>query len=106
MGKVLLRSLVGGAIDPGAADLGDGALTDLVARDLRTTMNLRADPVRHWIFRHPRGIPQYEVGHGARLAEVGRLLAAHPRIVLAGNSYRGISVNATIQEAAGLWGRV
>jgi oxygen-dependent protoporphyrinogen oxidase len=103
-GKVLLRTMVGGAIDPAAVDLGDDALLDLVARDLRTTMDLRAAPVRHWIFRHPRGIPQYEVGHGARLAGVGRLLGRHPRVVLAGNSYRGISVNATIQEAAGLWG--
>ncbi|MHC4471619.1 MAG: protoporphyrinogen oxidase, partial [Planctomycetota bacterium] len=102
-GKVLLRTMAGGALDPGAVDLDDAALLDLVARELRVTMGLRADPIRHWVFRYRRGIPQYEVGHGKRLAEVGRLLAAHPGIVLAGNSYRGISVNATIQEARMLW---
>jgi len=98
-GRVLLRTMVGGALDPDAADLADSGLLDLVARDLRVSMGLTADPVRHWIFRHPRGIPQYVKGHGARLAAAGRALRAHPGIGLAGNSYRGISVNAVIAEA-------
>jgi oxygen-dependent protoporphyrinogen oxidase len=102
-GRVLLRTMIGGALDHGAVDLGDEALLDVVAKELRETMGLEADPVRHWVFRYRRGIPQYVVGHGRRLAEVGRLLAPHPGIVPAGNSYRGISVNATIQEAAALW---
>jgi oxygen-dependent protoporphyrinogen oxidase len=91
--------MVGGAIDPGAADLDDDALLALVLRELGTTMGVEGAPARHWIFRYPRGIPQYVAGHGRRLAEVARLLAAHPGIHLAGNSYRGISVNAVIAEA-------
>jgi oxygen-dependent protoporphyrinogen oxidase len=103
-GRVLLRTMVGGALDPAAVDLPEEALLDRVARDLEESMGLKAAPVRHWIFRHRRGIPQYVKGHGARLAEVARLLRPHPRLVLAGNSYRGISVNAVIHEAADNWG--
>jgi oxygen-dependent protoporphyrinogen oxidase len=101
-GKVLLRTMVGGALDPAAVDLGDQELLDLVAGELRRSMGLTAEPERHWVFRHPRGIPQYVPGHGKRLAEVARELADHPNLKLAGNSYRGISVNAVIAEARGL----
>jgi oxygen-dependent protoporphyrinogen oxidase len=102
-GKVLLRTMIGGATDPSAAELDDAALLDLVVEELSTTMGLTADPIRHWIFRHPRGIPQYEIGHRDRLAAALRRLRAYPGIRLAGNSYRGISVNATIQEARRQW---
>jgi oxygen-dependent protoporphyrinogen oxidase len=102
-GKVLLRTMIGGATDPAAADLDDATLLDLVVKELRTTMGLTADPIRHWIFRHPRGIPQYEIGHRDRLAAALRRLRMHPGIRLAGNSYRGVSVNATIQEARRQW---
>jgi protoporphyrinogen/coproporphyrinogen III oxidase len=101
-GKVLLRTMVGGAMDAAAVNLPDEALLDLVAADLKVSMGLTATPERHWIFRHQKGIPQYIPGHGARLAKVARLLAPHPRVILAGNSYRGISVNSVVAEAARL----
>jgi oxygen-dependent protoporphyrinogen oxidase len=101
-GKVLLRAMIGGALDPGAVDLDDGALLATARADLRKAMGLRADPERHWIFRFPRGIPQYEPGHGLRLAEAARMLAPWPTLRLAGNSYRGISVNSCLEEAAPL----
>jgi oxygen-dependent protoporphyrinogen oxidase len=91
--------MVGGALDPGAVDASDEELLDLVAEELAATMNLTAPPVRHWIFRHRRGIPQYETGHRRRLAAILRALRPHPGLTLAGNSYRGISVNAVIHEA-------
>lgn len=101
-GKVLLRSMIGGALDPGAVDLAEEELFGIVLDEVRKTMGVRGDPVRHRVFRYPRGIPQYVVGHGRRLAEVADVLRDHPGIHLAGNSYRGISVNAVIQEARGL----
>jgi len=102
-GKVLLRTMIGGATDPDAAGLDDDALLAVVADELRSTMGLDTTPARHWIFRHPRGIPQYGIGHRDRLAGMLRRLRQHRGILLAGNSYRGISVNATIQEARSTW---
>ena len=102
-GRVLLRTMIGGATDPAAPDLADEDLLATVARDLAASMGLRAAPVRHWIFRHRAGIPQYEPGHGKTLAGVARALRPWPGIVLTGNSYRGISVNAVVREAAEAW---
>jgi oxygen-dependent protoporphyrinogen oxidase len=51
------------------------------------------------VFRHARGIPQYVKGHMARMHQIDTLLSAHPGVLLAGNSYRGVSINACIADA-------
>jgi len=91
--------MVGGAHDPGAVTLPDDRLLALVQADLLTTMGLSAAPRFLRIFRHPRGIPQYTVGHYLRLREVEDRLTAHPGLFACGNSYRGISVNACVEDA-------
>ena len=98
-GKALLRVMVGGACDAGVVALDDDRLLALVRKDLRTTMGIKADPEFARIFRHVRGIPQYLKGHLARLARIDRRLRRYPGLYLAGNSYRGVSMNACIAEA-------
>ena len=98
-GKALLRVIVGGAKDRDAVALSDDELLDTVRGDLEKTMGLRAAPEFVRITRHRRGIPQYERGHLSRLERIDALLSAHPGLHLAGNSYRGVSMNACIAEA-------
>ncbi len=68
-GWILLRAMIGGAHDAAAVRLDDGALLEIVRRDLRTSMGVEAAPRLVRIFRHPLGIPQYEQGHPALLGE-------------------------------------
>jgi oxygen-dependent protoporphyrinogen oxidase len=105
-GMVLLRTMLGGAHDPDAVGLDDAELLAVVAEDLRRTMRLVAKPVRTWIWRHPLGIPQYVPGHTRRLDRIAARLASHPGLFLAGNSYRGISVNQCVAEAAQMAERI
>jgi oxygen-dependent protoporphyrinogen oxidase len=99
-GRVLLRVMIGGGTDRGALELDDAALLDVVRADLRTVMGLEAAPEFARIIRHPIGIPQYTVGHLVRLARAEARLVAHPGLVLAGNGYRGVSINACLADAA------
>jgi oxygen-dependent protoporphyrinogen oxidase len=98
-GKVLLTTMVGGARDPEAVGLDEAALLEIVRGDLRRTMGIEAEPEFARIFRHPRGIPQYPVGHPQRLEAIEGRLAGHPGLFVSGNSYRGISVNLCVDEA-------
>jgi oxygen-dependent protoporphyrinogen oxidase len=98
-GRVLIRAMIGGACDPDILSLSDDALLDTVRTDLRRAMDLRVTPIFSQIVRHPLGIPQYTVGHLERLAEIDRRLAAWPGLFLAGNAYRGPSINACIADA-------
>ena len=60
-----------------------------------------ADPA--WSFteivRHEPGIPQYEVGHDAWLAEVEALRAQVPGLHLTGWGYRGVGVAQIAADA-------
>jgi oxygen-dependent protoporphyrinogen oxidase len=72
---------------------------EIVRRDLARIMGLSAVPEFVRIIRHAGGIPQYVKGHLARIHRIETLLQAHPGLHLAGNSYRGVSINACIAEA-------
>jgi oxygen-dependent protoporphyrinogen oxidase len=62
-------------------------------------MGLGAEPLMVRVVRHPLGIPQYTVGHLDRVADIDRRLAAWPGLFLAGNAYRGPSINACVADA-------
>jgi oxygen-dependent protoporphyrinogen oxidase len=101
-GKALMRVMIGGATDPGALDVDDETLVATVRAELRQTMGLHVAPEFVRIIRHQRGIPQYVAGHVDRLARIDERLRAHPGLFLAGNSYRGVSINSCIAEAGPL----
>jgi oxygen-dependent protoporphyrinogen oxidase len=106
LGKALLRVMIGGATDLGAVDLTDGELLDIVKADLREAMQLRMEPEFVHLIRHWRGIPQYTIGHESRLERIESALAPHRGLFLAGNSYRGVSINACIEDARRIAGNV
>jgi oxygen-dependent protoporphyrinogen oxidase len=98
-GKALMRVMIGGATDPGVIHMSDEELLATVRADLETTMGLTVAPEFVRIIRHQRGIPQYTIGHTSRLQRIDVLLQAHPGLFLAGNSYRGVSINSCIAES-------
>jgi oxygen-dependent protoporphyrinogen oxidase len=105
-GAALLRVMLGGAHDPGALALDDDEVLALVRSELRAAMGIGQAPRFVRIFRHPVGIPQYTVGHPDRLARIDAALARHPGLFVAGNSYRGVAINACVTEASPLAARV
>lgn len=105
-GHVLLRAMIGGATDPGVLALDDASLVSVVRADLQTTMGVHVVPDLVRVFRHAHGIPQYTVGHLDRLARAEARLEHWPGLLLAGNAYRGVAINACIAEASGVAAQV
>jgi oxygen-dependent protoporphyrinogen oxidase len=98
-GKVLLRSMMGGACFPEYVKLSDDEVVARVRNDLQAAMGIEAEPSFVRIFRHEQAIPQYTVGHGKRLDALDGLLKRHPGLILTGNSYRGIGLNDCVAAA-------
>lgn len=98
-GKVLLRSMMGGACFPEYISLSDDEVVARVRRDLQATMGITAEPSFVRVFRHEQAIPQYTVGHGKRLDALAGLLEKHPGLILTGNSFRGIGLNDCVAAA-------
>jgi len=105
-GRVLWRTLLGGARAAAVLDLEDPALVNHTLRALEKWLGLRATPEMVRVVRHPRGIPQYPVGHAREVARIDARLERQPGLHLTGNCYRGIAMNACIQEAEALAARV
>jgi oxygen-dependent protoporphyrinogen oxidase len=98
-GHTLLTSFVGGATDPSAASLTTVALTDLVHREISPILSISAEPSFSNVTVWPRALPQYNLGHGDRLAAVAKFLRKHPGIWLAGNYLRGPAIGSCVEQA-------
>ena len=105
-GMALLRSMVGGARAPEAAELDDGRLTDMVLSELKVMTGLNTEPEFVKIFRHERAIPQYNLGHEGLLSLVEKLEQNHRGMYVTGNAYRGVSFNDCIANSMALSERI
>jgi protoporphyrinogen/coproporphyrinogen III oxidase len=95
-GHVLLRSFVGGALDPAAMDLGDEPLVRLVRGELRAMLGVEGEPRLVQVDRWRGAMPQYVVGHARRVARIDRLVARHRGLALAGAAYEGVGIPQVI----------
>jgi oxygen-dependent protoporphyrinogen oxidase len=99
-GTVLMRAMCGGWKRGDMVGWDDERLLSAVRAELRLAMGIEAAPVFHYIVRWERGIPQYHLGHLERLDWINERLARHPRLYLAGNSYRGVAMNECTEQAS------
>lgn len=104
--NVALRVMVGGARNPDVAAFDDQETLDTIQRELKSTMDIDADPDFVNIIRHERAIPQYVIGHGERLDQLDGRMSHHPGLFLTGNAYRGIGVNDCTRNAQTVAARV
>ncbi|MBL04209.1 MAG: protoporphyrinogen oxidase [Planctomycetota bacterium] len=97
-GHVSIRAMLGGVRSPEVVAKTDEELIDIVEREAGDVLGIQGHPVAQRIYRYEQAIPQYEVGHQARLGIIDKSLGALPGLFLTGNSYRGVSVNDCIRE--------
>jgi oxygen-dependent protoporphyrinogen oxidase len=98
-GTALLRVFVGGATQPELFDLGDEALRELVTNELSQLIGVTGNPLLYRVFRHPRAMPQYTLGHLDRVAAIRHKLARHPRLFLTGIAFDGVGIPDCIRAA-------
>lgn len=105
-GHVMLRVLCGGALDPEGAALDDDALVKLCRAEVEPVVGAKGEPALVRVLRHPQAIPQYDLGHDARLAAIDARLAAWPGLFATGNAYRGVSLGDVVKDADATAARV
>lgn len=91
-GAALATLICGGARHPERAQLADAALLAGARSTLLQLFGVRGEPRYQRVVRWPQAIPQYEVGHRARVATLRALLSPFGRIELAGACWDGVSV--------------
>jgi len=97
-GHVLLRAFVGGALQPELLKLDEEKLLTRVLGDLRDLLGIERAPLFTEVTKWERSMPQYHVGHLARVKRIEARLANLPGLFLAGNAYAGLGIPDCIRS--------
>ncbi|SDZ81905.1 protoporphyrinogen oxidase [Desulfuromusa kysingii] len=98
-GKVLLRSMMGGAANMTAIEFSEDEVKARTMSDLKQIMGINCEPEFIKIFRHRHAIPQYISGHAQRLLELESSLQDSPDLILTGNAFYGVGLNDCVNAA-------
>jgi oxygen-dependent protoporphyrinogen oxidase len=98
-GQALLTSFVGGATNPGAMNKPPEQLAAQVHRELSPLLGLRKEPVFSNAMIWKRAIPQYNLGHTARIVAVESLRTHFPGLYFSGNYLNGPAIGTCVEHS-------
>ena len=90
--KVLIRVVMGGALQPQLMQLDDDDLVHAAHDELRSLLHIDGQPELSLVHRHHQVMPQYTVGHLKGVAAIHERTAALRGLELAGNGFEGVGV--------------
>ena len=89
----LLRVFVGGALNEAAVEADDAALIATARGQLAELLGARGEPVLVRVARYVKAMPQYQVGHLARVEAIESSVRRLRGLALAGAAYRGVGIS-------------
>jgi oxygen-dependent protoporphyrinogen oxidase len=96
---LVLRTSVGRYGETTILERDDTGLVDVSRHDLREATGLEATPFETRVTRWTDGLPQYPVGHHARVARIREHVGKLPGLAVCGAAYDGVGIPATIASA-------
>jgi protoporphyrinogen/coproporphyrinogen III oxidase len=99
----LLRCFVGSALQPELFDADDASMEQSVRTELTSLLGITNAPQFSRVCRHPNSMPQYHVGHDARVQRIESGLNSFSTLALAGSAYHGVGISDCVrtgEEAA------
>ncbi|MFI2708298.1 protoporphyrinogen oxidase, partial [Nocardioides sp. CER28] len=104
VGVLHLRTSIGRARESHTLDYTDNELIAQSLGDLAAATGVRATPVDSHVQRWPLGLPQYAVGHSARVQRIREAVAGRTGrtgrvLAIAGAAYDGVGIPAVIASA-------
>lgn len=99
-GMVAIRVFLGGVLQPELLKHSDQELSELAHADLKYYLGLKNQPQSGFVTRYPDSMPQYNLGHQARVDEIMTMTRERmPGVFLTGNSYHGVGIPDCIASA-------
>ncbi len=95
-GHVLLRTFVGGAMQPELLNHDDDTILRMVSDELKSILGMSGTPVFSSVVRYNNAMPQYHVGHNARVQTIEQQCDALKGLYLAGSAYHGVGIPDSI----------
>ena len=90
----------------GELDAPDGMLAEWAHDDVKGLLGISDAPVMVRVYRRLRAMPQLEVSHLDRVADIDRRLSRHPGLFVSAAGFRGIGLPDCISDASATADRV
>ena len=98
-GQCLVRCYLGRRGREDLLDLNDSELTGRACRELETIAGIQSQPLHVEMYRWPRAMPQYILGHRERVRHIRERCARRPGLYVTGEAYDGIGIPDCIRGA-------
>jgi oxygen-dependent protoporphyrinogen oxidase len=101
-GQVLVTSFAGRELSDTLGAISEEKCAQVVEAENARILGITTQPVEHVAWKNARALPQYNVGHGRRVAEISSMLSTQPNLHLVGNFLRGRSIGDCVEIAYGV----
>jgi protoporphyrinogen/coproporphyrinogen III oxidase len=91
-GQALMTSFAGMKFGDSLGAISEEECAQAVEAENARILGITARPVDQHVWKDPQALPQYNVGHARRVAEISNILSMQPNLHLAGNFLRGRSI--------------
>ena len=95
-GGVTITSFIGGATDPDIIQLQEEKIAAIVAAENARILGITGPPLEIAVWKYPRALPQYNLGHGHIVAAIRDAERASPGLFFAGNYLEGPAVGKCV----------
>jgi oxygen-dependent protoporphyrinogen oxidase len=97
-GSVTITSFIGGATDPEIMNLHEENIAAIVAEENARILGITGPPVEVAVWKYPRALPQYNLGHGHIVETIRDAERASPGLFFAGNYLEGPAVGKCVEN--------
>jgi len=97
-GSVFLRGFFGGHAAPRMMDWDDERIAEAARAEFAALLGPLPLPTHTVVRRWPRSLPQYRIGHPARMRALDGHMAQLPGLALTGNAYSGVGLPALVHH--------
>lgn len=97
-GQFAITSILGGATDSAIIEKSDQEITAIAEHEHLRILKIEGSPVISTIWKHPRALPQYNLGHAHAVREIREAERAVPGLYFAGNYIEGPSIGKCVEQ--------
>jgi oxygen-dependent protoporphyrinogen oxidase len=98
-GSVAITSFIGGATDPKIIERSDDDIAAIVQDENARILQISGSPVASAVWKYPKALPQYNLGHGHVVEAIRDGERANPGLFFCGNYLEGPSLGKCVETA-------
>jgi oxygen-dependent protoporphyrinogen oxidase len=97
-GSVTITSFIGGATDPDIIQQHEENIAAIVTEENARILGITGPPVETAVWKYPRALPQYNLGHGYIVEAIRDAERTSPGLFFAGNYLEGPAIGKCVEN--------